>query len=317
MAIPSIVVAGVEASRARRGEPTTRPPLSDPLHTLQLSECCPGQPRLSQLDSLELLHPPRAPTSSPDLPTSFDSHPHLPALPTRLTTPRRPPGMAQDALEDPFNPSTAPASKADLAPPGPLVKAHRPTLTTLLSTADLDAAHRDQDAPDLDLPLAPALSHDVLTGPNWDASAFLLERRHTPLDDLRSELRAYLATLRTSLVGVINEEYEAFIGLSLGLKHANVAQSLATIRRPVLSIRGEVTRVRGELDDMRTEMSRVLDERKEVRETKAMMRRLLSTEDAVDKVESLLRVGDGADKERNLDLCVLALSISSRTANCY
>ncbi|GAA5836232.1 hypothetical protein JCM9279_002236 [Rhodotorula babjevae] len=212
--------------------------------------------------------------------------------------------MAADALEDPFNPSTAPATKADLAPPGPLVKAHRPTLTTLLSTADLDQAHRDQDAHDLDLPLAPALSHDVLTGPDWDASAFLLERRHTPLDDLRSELRAYLATLRTSLVGVINEEYEAFIGLSLGLKHANVAQSLATIRRPVLSIRGEVTRVRGELDDMRTEMSRVLDERKEVRESKAMMRRLLSTEDAVDKVEGLLRVGDGADKERSLDLSV-------------
>ncbi|GAA5898368.1 hypothetical protein JCM8208_006959 [Rhodotorula glutinis] len=212
--------------------------------------------------------------------------------------------MAKDALEDPFNPSTASPTQPDLAPPGPLVKAHRPTLTTLLSTADLDHATRDHDQPDVDLPLAPALSHDVLTAPNWDASAFLLERRHTPLDDLRSELRTYLATLRTSLVGVINDEYEAFIGLSLGLKHANVAHSLATIRRPVLSIRGEVTRVRRELDDMRTDMSRVLDERKEVRETKAMMRRLLSTEDAVDKVEGLLRVGDGADKERSLDLSV-------------
>ncbi|GAA5925591.1 hypothetical protein JCM3775_001450 [Rhodotorula graminis] len=212
--------------------------------------------------------------------------------------------MAQDALEDPFNPSTAPAKKPDLAPPAPPVKAHRPTLTTLLSTADLDHANRDHEAPDLDLPLAPPLSHDVLTAPNWDASAFLLERRHTPLDDLRSELRAYLATLRTSLVGVINEEYEAFIGLSLGLKHANVAQSLATIRRPVLSIRGEVTRVRAQLDDMRSDMSRVLDERKDVRESKAMMRRLLSTEDAVDKVEGLLRLGDGSDKERAIDMSV-------------
>ncbi|GAA6050782.1 hypothetical protein JCM3770_001642 [Rhodotorula araucariae] len=212
--------------------------------------------------------------------------------------------MGADALEDPFNISDntrkpAPAPVLSLAP---AVKTHRPTLTALLSTADLDAA-TDGDS-DLDLPTAPPLSHEALSGDGWDASAFLLERRHTPLDDLRSELRAYLATLRTSLVGVINEEYEAFIGLSLGLKHAAVAQSLATIRRPVLSIRGEVTRVKDELDDMRTEMGSVLDERKDVREMKAMMRRLLATEDAVDKVESLLKVGGGAEKARSLDLSV-------------
>ncbi|BGP46800.1 hypothetical protein JCM10450v2_002648 [Rhodotorula kratochvilovae] len=212
--------------------------------------------------------------------------------------------MGADALEDPFNPSDgarepAPIPVQSLAP---AVKTHRPTMTALLSTTDLDAATGDDS--ELDLPTAPPLSHEVLSGESWDASAFLLERRHTPLDDLRSELRAYLATLRTSLVGVINEEYEAFIGLSLGLKHAAVAQSLATIRRPVLSIRGEVTRVKDELDDMRTEMSSVLDERKDVREMKAMMRRLLATEDAVDKVESLLKVGGGADKARTLDLSV-------------
>lgn len=117
-----------------------------------------------------------------------------------------------------------------------------------------------------------------------------------------SQLRGYLATLRSSLVGVINEEYEAFIGLSLGLKHAAVSQSLVTIRRPVLSIRGEVMRVKDELEDMRSEMSGVLEERKEVREMKAMMRRLLATEEAVDKVEGLLKPAGEADKSRSLDL---------------
>lgn len=222
--------------------------------------------------------------------------------------------MAADALEDPFQPSTASPHQPPptSSPPPPLVKAHRPTLTALLSTADLQAAHShddgDDDGNDVDLPLAPALGHDVLSRPDWDASAFLLERRHSSLDDLRSDLRAYLATLRTSLVGVINDEYEAFIGLSLGLRHAHVAHSLATIRRPVLSIRGEVTRVRRELDDMRAEMSSLLDERKHVREHKALMRSLLATEDAVDKVEGLLRVGAAAaangDQDRSLDLCV-------------
>lgn len=116
------------------------------------------------------------------------------------------------------------------------------------------------------------------------------------------QLRAYLATLRSSLVGVINEEYEAFIGLSLGLKHANVAQSLSTIRRPVLSIRSEVTKVKAELDEMREEMSTVLNERKECREMKVLLRRLLATEEAVEKVESMLQIGDGESTSRTTDV---------------
>jgi hypothetical protein len=101
---------------------------------------------------------------------------------------------------------------------------------------------------------------------------------------------------------VINQEYEAFIGLSLGLKHANVSQSLATIRRPVLSIRGEVTRVKGELEEMKGEMSDLLDERKECREMKVVMRRLLATEEALDKVESMLQIGDSDRASRTRDV---------------
>ncbi|GAA6031739.1 hypothetical protein JCM8097_001962 [Rhodosporidiobolus ruineniae] len=209
--------------------------------------------------------------------------------------------MSSDALQDPFSSpqpaALSPPSTSLLAPTKP---SHRPTLTTLLSTTDLEAATDSA----LDLPSAPPLSHEVLSRDDFDPDHFLLERRHTPLEDLRSELRTYLATLRTSLVGVINEEYEAFIGLSLGLKHAAVSQSLSTIRRPVLSIRGEVVRVKDELEGMRDEMAAVLDERKEVREMKALMRRLLATEEAVDKVEGLLKVGKGAEKARQLELTV-------------
>ncbi|BGP23394.1 hypothetical protein JCM10295v2_002290 [Rhodotorula toruloides] len=212
--------------------------------------------------------------------------------------------MAEDALQNPFNPAQpvtgSPSAPATLSPPSKPALSHRPSFTTVLSTADLSAAVEGQVV----LPSAPPLSHDALAGDDFDASEFLLARRHTPLDDLRSELRGYLSTLRTSLVGVINEEYEAFIGLSLGLKHAAVSQSLATIPRPVLSIRGEVMRVKDELEDMRSEMSSVLDERKEVREMKAMMRRLLATEEAVDKVEGLLKPAGDADKSRSLDLAI-------------
>ncbi|GAA5885926.1 hypothetical protein JCM5296_007033 [Sporobolomyces johnsonii] len=205
--------------------------------------------------------------------------------------------MAVDE-DDPF---TASSSTSGLL--APIKASHRPSLTTLLNTTDISAA---TDAQPVDLPTAPPLSHELFEGERFDASEFLLSRRHTGLDELRSELRAYLATLRTSLVGVINEEYEAFIGLSLGLRHANVAASLSTIRRPVLSIRGEVTRVKGELDEMRDEMASVLEERKEVREMKAVMRRLLATEEAVEKVEGLLKMGDGdkSSKTRDTDQIV-------------
>ena len=108
------------------------------------------------------------------------------------------------------------------------------------------------------------------------------------------QLRAYLATLRSSLVAVINEEYESFIGLSLGLRNAAVSNSLAIIKRPVLSIRNEVLLVKETLQEMREEMESVLQVRKGVREGKAVLRRLLEVEGAVEKVESLLMIGEGS-----------------------
>lgn len=94
---------------------------------------------------------------------------------------------------------------------------------------------------------------------------------------------------------MINTEYEAFIGLSLGLRHAAVSSSLQTIRRPVLSIRTEVGRVKDELEHMRSEMDAVLSERKQVREKKLALRRLLEMEDQLDKVEGLLQLKQPAE----------------------
>lgn len=108
--------------------------------------------------------------------------------------------------------------------------------------------------------------------------------------------------MRASLVEVINTEYEAFIGLSLGLRHASVSNSLATIKRPVVSIRSEVVRVKVQLEAMRDEIARVLSERKDVRDVKATLRRLLEMEEVVEKVESLLKLGEGGNgKEREID----------------
>lgn len=209
------------------------------------------------------------------------------------------------ALQDPFSPRSV-ATESEPVKPRPesaTAPLHRPTFTQVLSAADLSAVLSstagDGDDDDDDdevleavgqLPEAPPISHSLLASPDFDASSFLLARRLTPLDQLRSELREYLASLKQSLVGVINNEYEAFIGLSLGLKQAHVSQSLARVRKPVLQVTNEVVRVQDELTAMQDEMSSVLEQRKEAREAKALMRRLLATDEAVEKVEALLNL---------------------------
>lgn len=230
------------------------------------------------------------------------------------------------ALQDPFSPSTVTTATEPPKPRPESVTApplHRPTFTQVLSAADLSAVlsstateDDDDDASEAvgQLPDAPPISHSLLTSPDFDASSFLLARRLTPLDQLRSELREYLASLKQSLVGVINDEYEAFIGLSLGLKQAHVSQSLARVRKPVLQVRNEVVRVQDELTAMRDEMSSVLEQRKEARESKALMRRLLATDEAVEKVEALLNLdspppppsssSNSVKKPRRATMCV-------------
>ncbi|KAK4047210.1 hypothetical protein OIO90_006273 [Microbotryomycetes sp. JL221] len=178
---------------------------------------------------------------------------------------------------------------------------HKPSLSVLIRTSTVPNSpasstnvNDDGTVSPYVLPDVDPIDSQVFRGAQFDASEFLLTRRHTALDELRSELRAYQATLKSQLIAVINTEYEAFIGLSIGLRQANVSQSLATIKRPVLSIKSEVTRVKHELETMRSDVSHMLDERTRVREAKTALKRLLETEEAVDKVEGLLKIGSAA-----------------------
>lgn len=86
----------------------------------------------------------------------------------------------------------------------------------LVSLDDISATSED----DYDLPQLQPLSHDnpYLSTTNFNVEDFLLSRSHTSLPDLRSELREYLAALKEELVGLINDDYEAFISLSTDLQ---------------------------------------------------------------------------------------------------
>ena len=108
-------------------------------------------------------------------------------------------------------------------------------------TRDLDNEHGTDLA--VELPSLAPLSHsqallDPGSSKEWDVDAFLLSRSDLPLDELRSELREYLAELREELGVLINDEYEEFISLGLGLR--GEAEQLEEIRLPLQVLKVEV-----------------------------------------------------------------------------
>jgi len=100
--------------------------------------------------------------------------------------------------------AVSPYSSSSLISPTKAIN-HRPTLTTLLNTTDLTAAtssfNLGDEAKDhsIELPDAPELNHELFQGEEFDPSEFLLGRRHTGLEDLRSEV-----SLPYSLCGLLS-----------------------------------------------------------------------------------------------------------------
>jgi hypothetical protein len=60
--------------------------------------------------------------------------------------------------------------------------------TTDLSRLSLDEIAEGDSRYSVELPDAPELSHGLFQGDEFDPSEFLLARRHTGLEDLRSEV---------------------------------------------------------------------------------------------------------------------------------
>jgi hypothetical protein len=120
----------------------------------------------------------------------------------------------------------------------------------------------------LELPSLQPLSHEhpLLSGPTFSADTFLLSRLHIPLEELRGELRSYLAVLREELVQLINDDYEEFISLGTGLRGEN--ERLRRLQAPLKGLADEVGGVRDVLSRHQEEVQAKLDERASLREEK-------------------------------------------------
>lgn len=171
---------------------------------------------------------------------------------------------------------------------------------------------RTQDAGDAAAPLPfPApLSHSIFLTEPFSASSFLLSRKHMSLDDLRSELRSYLAVLRSELVAIINSDYEDFVSLGgarlLGPGHSSTFNNKTSggkgagpeeegtlglrMRGPLERCGAEVAEAREELAALQAKLRTAMDRRDAIRERKAQCRKLLGVNEQIGKVEEMLLI---------------------------
>ncbi|KAJ9104921.1 hypothetical protein QFC19_003716 [Naganishia cerealis] len=155
-----------------------------------------------------------------------------------------------------------------------------------------DGTTDDHDAA-VALPSLVPLSHshpllDPESSAQWDVDAFLLSRSDLPLDELRTELREYLAALREELGDLINDEYEEFISLSLGLR--GEAEQLEKIKLPLQVIRIEVEDIRSTFVASQNSLETLLHERSSLREEKAILDLLLHLTETLERTENLLGI---------------------------
>jgi hypothetical protein len=96
----------------------------------------------------------------------------------------------------------------------------------------------EDDVPELQEHIPLSHNDPHLTAEVFDVEAFLLERKHIALPDLRAELRQYLAGLKQELVELINDDYEAFISLSTDLHDEGTR--LERLKQPIASLKANV-----------------------------------------------------------------------------
>ncbi|KXZ52971.1 hypothetical protein GPECTOR_8g343 [Gonium pectorale] len=107
-----------------------------------------------------------------------------------------------------------------------------------------------------------------------------------PLATLQNELNSYLATLKTKLVEVINEDYSDYVGLSGRL--ANVEGAVVRMRRPLIELRDKLHAVQEAVRSELNSLNQGLRRRKEVATQRALLELTLEVSHVAAKVEKLL-----------------------------
>ena len=196
--------------------------------------------------------------------------------------------------------------------------APRPAVDDLLASSTISRSSTNANNAE-SLPFNAPLSHSIFLGEPFSASSFLLSRKHMSLEDLRSELRSYLAILRADLVAIINSDYEDFVSLG-GARLLGTSSSTSTSKVPGrgaeedtlgLRMRGPLERCGNEVSDAREELATLqgrlrtaMDRRDAIRERKMQCRKLLGVNEQIAKVEEMLLIQQPQDAQTGKALTV-------------
>lgn len=162
-----------------------------------------------------------------------------------------------------------------------LISRRKPCLTR-------DLKFGDDDSSDDNLPYPKPLTRASFLTPDFDPTTFLstLRNRHQTLEDLRSELRTRSQDLNKELLDLVNENYQDFLSLGSSLKGGD--EKVEEVRLGLLGFRREVEGLRSKVDGRRKEVEELVEERKRIRASIQMGRRLLEIERQIGDLEGRL-----------------------------
>lgn len=103
---------------------------------------------------------------------------------------------------------------------------------------------------------------------------------------MRAELRTRSQDLNKELLDLVNENYQDFLSLGSSLKGGD--EKVEEVRLGLLGFRREVEGLRGKVDGRRKETEDLVEERKRIRESIQVGRRLLEIETKIGELEERL-----------------------------
>jgi hypothetical protein len=151
----------------------------------------------------------------------------------------------------------------------------------------------DEDDDDLSsLPYPQPLQRSAFLNPDFNAADYLstLRNRHQTLSDLRAELRTRSQTLAKELLDLVNDEYQAFLGLGGDLRGGD--EKVESVRVGVLGFVKGVEGVKSAVTTRKDEVDALLQEKKSIATQIMVGRQLIEVHTRIGELEGTLAITD-------------------------
>ena len=173
---------------------------------------------------------------------------------------------------------------------------HHSTMTTpKLSTGFNINSSSSSDDGDAPLPFPSALPRSDFLGADFQPAGYLssLPQRHQTLEDLRSELRERSSAISAELLGLVNNNYTAFLSLGNDLQGGD--EKIEDVKVALLGFRRAVEEVRSRVNGRGNDVEALNAELWQIRSDIEVGRQMLELDERLADLERRLAIG-GAEK---------------------